>query len=315
MEEVKQRPICHRAEDLVTYLYGEATAAEALDFGKHLQQCDACRGEFAVFNQLHDSIVTWRNEALGATFDSRAVAIDSTVESRQFVRHGRKLPALAALREFFTVSPLWLRGATAFAALLLCALIVLVASRTWQRDTSTTLYDQKFENAVNNRLNEKLTELNRQRTAVEFALDKTTSSPSAPQISSFSWNTTPTANQNFSGTITGTNFVAGTRVWFCVNGTNTCYQPRTADVAVSSSTQLNVSNVNLSAGLWQLHLETPDVKFSPKSVADARPPARIKLLTRQEREQLAADLRLTNPAEEEEMQLALPEQDQQRPNQ
>ena len=38
-------------------------------------------------------------------------------------------------------------------------------------------------------------------------------------------------------------------------------------------------------------------------------------LSRQEREQLAADLRLTNPAEEEEMQLALPEQDQQRPNQ
>jgi hypothetical protein len=38
-------------------------------------------------------------------------------------------------------------------------------------------------------------------------------------------------------------------------------------------------------------------------------------LSRQEREQLAADLRVTNPAEEEEMQLALPEQDQQRPNQ
>ena len=43
--------------------------------------------------------------------------------------------------------------------------------------------------------------------------------------------------------------------------------------------------------------------------------ARSRRLNRQEREQLAADLRLTNPAEEEEMQLALPEQDQQRPNQ
>src|SRR2546421_7756336 len=106
MHEVKQRPACHRAEDLVTYLYGEAGEADALDFGKHLQQCDACRSEFGVFNQVHDSILTWRNEALGVAFDPRAVAIDSAVESNQFVRHERKLSALAALREFFTVSPL-----------------------------------------------------------------------------------------------------------------------------------------------------------------------------------------------------------------
>jgi ABC-type amino acid transport substrate-binding protein len=43
------------------------------------------------------------------------------------------LPALAALREFFSVSPLWLRGATAFAALLLCVLAVLTVSRLSQR--------------------------------------------------------------------------------------------------------------------------------------------------------------------------------------
>ena len=119
MHEVKQRPACHRAEDLVTYLYGEASEADALDFSKHLEQCDACRSEFGVFNQVHESILTWRNEALGAAFDARAVAIDSPVELSQFVRHERKLSARAALREFFTVSPLWLRGATAFAALLL----------------------------------------------------------------------------------------------------------------------------------------------------------------------------------------------------
>ena len=98
MHEVKQRPACHRAEDLVTYLYGEASEADALDFSKHLEQCDACRSEFGVFNQVHESILTWRNEALGAAFDPRAIAIDSAVESNQFVRHERKLSALAELR-------------------------------------------------------------------------------------------------------------------------------------------------------------------------------------------------------------------------
>jgi hypothetical protein len=41
------------------------------------------------------------------------------------------------LREFFSVSPLWLRGATAFASLLLCALIVFAVSRAWQQPAAT----------------------------------------------------------------------------------------------------------------------------------------------------------------------------------
>ena len=46
MQDLNQRPVCHRAEDLVTYLYGEADEPEASDFRAHLQQCDACRNEF-----------------------------------------------------------------------------------------------------------------------------------------------------------------------------------------------------------------------------------------------------------------------------
>src|SRR5689334_16242174 len=121
MEEINQRPLCHRAEDLVSYLYGEANDADGADFRNHLQQCDACRSEFTVFNQVHESIVLWRNEALGASFHPAAVVSESTIDTREFVPRERKLSALAALREFFSVSPLWLRGATAFAGLLLCA--------------------------------------------------------------------------------------------------------------------------------------------------------------------------------------------------
>ena len=132
MRELNERPVCHRAEDLVTYLYGEAGDSDARDFREHLRQCDACRNEFAVFNQMHESIVLWRDEALGASFSPAAVLAEPAADPNQFVRQGRKLPALAALREFFNVSPLWLRGATAFAGLLLCVLAGLTIYRVFE---------------------------------------------------------------------------------------------------------------------------------------------------------------------------------------
>jgi anti-sigma factor RsiW len=133
MQDSNQRPVCHRAEDLVTYLYGEAGEPEASDFRAHLQQCDACRSEVATFGQLHESILVWRNEALGTSFSPAAIVTEPAVHSTEFVRHERKLSALAALREFFNVSPLWLRGATAFAGLLLCALAIFAIYRSWER--------------------------------------------------------------------------------------------------------------------------------------------------------------------------------------
>ena len=133
MTDINERPVCHRAEDLVTYLYGEASEVEAKDFAVHLQQCDSCRSEFGVFRQVHESLLLWRNEALGSAFNPAVVPVDSTVESAPFVRHARKLTAFDALREFFSVSPLWLRAATAFAALLFCALGLLTISRSWNR--------------------------------------------------------------------------------------------------------------------------------------------------------------------------------------
>jgi anti-sigma factor RsiW len=133
MQDLNGRPVCHRAEDLVTYLYGEASESEARDFRAHLQQCDACGSEFAAFDQMHESILVWRNEALGASFTPAAVVAEPSVAATQFTRPERRLSATAALREFFSVSPLWLRGATAFAGLLLCALLIFAISRSWQK--------------------------------------------------------------------------------------------------------------------------------------------------------------------------------------
>ena len=164
MQNGNERPICHRAEDLVTYLYGEATAEEARDFTSHMQQCDACRAEFSVFNQVHESIVTWRNQALG-TIAAPAAAREISFVAPEIVQHGRRLPALAALREFFSVSPLWLRGATAFAGVLLCALLIFAAARLWQQPTSNGDKEAKytevqFQQAVEKKVAEQVAKLN-----------------------------------------------------------------------------------------------------------------------------------------------------------
>jgi hypothetical protein len=87
--------------------------------------------------------------------------------------------------------------------------------------------------------------------------EQISSSVSPPTIEGYNWSTTPTANQPFNGTITGTGFVAnGTQVFFCVNGTGTCYQHPAAGVTVNSSTSLSVSNVNLGAGSYQIYVLT-----------------------------------------------------------
>ncbi len=190
MRTINERPVCHRSEDLVTYLYNEASAAEAQDFATHIETCEACRAEFAVFSQVHESILLWRNEALGSAFSPAPQAVqvlaEATTDSRQFVRHERKLPALAALREFFSVSPLWLRGATAFAALLLCVLAVLAISRLSQRPNQVANLDSKlkysqqdFDQALQKGIDEQVAKLSRENSPMKGESTGTVKSKSA----------------------------------------------------------------------------------------------------------------------------------------
>ncbi|HXI61628.1 MAG TPA: zf-HC2 domain-containing protein, partial [Pyrinomonadaceae bacterium] len=170
---MSERPVCHRAEDLVTYLYGEASEADALDFRNHLRQCDSCRSEFTVFNQVHQSIETWRNEALGASFNPAPTPAAVAIEPTPVIHHERRVSALAALREFFTVAPLWLRGATAFAALLFCVLGVMMIARLSDKPVATAnnrqdekMYtQQQVEAEVNKAVERKVAELSNNKDA------------------------------------------------------------------------------------------------------------------------------------------------------
>ena len=232
MENINERPICHRAEELVTYLYGEASEADARDFRNHLQQCDSCHSEFGIFNQVHESIVLWRNEALGASFNP-AATVQPAVDASQFGPPERKLSALAALREFFTVSPLWLRGATAMAGLLLCALVLFAVFRAPQpapvvrtSGEEKVFTKSEMEAEVARQIKIQTDKIQQQAAA------QSSNPPAAPRT-----------------------------------------QPR-AEVAT---------------------VHTP-------------PRPRVKGLTRQEREQLAADLRLIPGPDDDELPFALPEQ-------
>lgn len=119
-------PTCEYASDLIAFLYGESDEREARDFQLHLQQCSSCREEAASFGAVRESIMAWRNEAL-AGFVSTPVTAQPQTKS-----------ALAALRQFFELSPLWLKGATAFTAIMFCVLAGLVLFRSEKNHVSPT---------------------------------------------------------------------------------------------------------------------------------------------------------------------------------
>lgn len=133
MSEITQS--CARASDLVAYLYGEASASEARDFKSHLNACHTCRAELAAFSEVREAVGAWREQAL---HPMTATALGTNAARAQRAHEAApKRSALAALREFFTLSPMWLRGATAFAALLLIALLVITVMRFSEHKDST----------------------------------------------------------------------------------------------------------------------------------------------------------------------------------
>src|SRR4051794_37281187 len=98
MKERDHSPRCERAMDLIAFSYNEADEQEARDFQLHLRECNTCREEAESFGVVRESIGAWRDEAL-AGFVSTPVATKTARKS-----------ALAALRQFFDLSPLWLKG-------------------------------------------------------------------------------------------------------------------------------------------------------------------------------------------------------------
>jgi anti-sigma factor RsiW len=142
MNETNNSLSCERASDLIAFLYNEATPSETRDFELHLKDCGDCRQEVASFGLVRESITAWRDEALSG-FVSTPVA--TTRKS-----------ALAALRQFIDLSPLWLKGATAFAVVVFCVLAALAIVRVQTNKTKVNTGAVYTEQDVNRIVKEAL---------------------------------------------------------------------------------------------------------------------------------------------------------------
>jgi anti-sigma factor RsiW len=126
MNKIQETNPCGRGEQLVGYLYGEATQTERAGFEQHLSQCAACRDELTAFSQVRESVGEWRAELL--THAPGAVASDSitaTAPPPTLNVEPARRSAWDALRAFFALSPAWLRFGSVAAMLLVCALAAL----------------------------------------------------------------------------------------------------------------------------------------------------------------------------------------------
>src|SRR3569832_417731 len=143
MKETMKSPSCERAPDLVAFIYRELDERETLEYQQHLRECGQCREEVGSLGVVRESITAWRDEAL-AGFVSTPVKTEPLKS------------AIAALRQFFDLSPLWLKGATALVVLAFFVLagLAMIKLRT---NNVPTVADAKYtEQDVNQIVNEAL---------------------------------------------------------------------------------------------------------------------------------------------------------------
>ncbi|HEX7174094.1 MAG TPA: hypothetical protein VF240_02255 [Pyrinomonadaceae bacterium] len=124
---------CARGGDLLAYLYNEATVEESRFFTRHLDSCAVCRDELVAFGGVRERVGAWRDEVMSGAPKVDLSGALSQAPATSYDPPARRRRARVALREFFALSPLWLRAGTATAALVVCALAALVLARTEMR--------------------------------------------------------------------------------------------------------------------------------------------------------------------------------------
>jgi anti-sigma factor RsiW len=136
MNKIQETNPCGHAEQLVNYLYGESGATERAGFEQHLAACAACRDELRAFGQVREAVGAWRAELLTsvpafahAGLSTTEVAVSPADAARRNIV-GMRSPrsAWGALREFFTLSPAWLRFGAVAASLVVSALAALAVA-------------------------------------------------------------------------------------------------------------------------------------------------------------------------------------------
>lgn len=158
---------CGRNDDLIAFLYHELGEKDARDFQRHMRECARCESEVASLGEIRESIVSWRDASLSAAWSAGAV------NDRQFASAAAPIrpSALAAIRKFFSLSPMWMKGAAAFASLLFCLCAVLAIAYLRDRTSvvvqspSDKIYSkQELDTEVARAVQKKADELKKQAT-------------------------------------------------------------------------------------------------------------------------------------------------------
>ena len=104
MSENQKSPACSNHEDLVSYLYGEASAEQSSRVEAHLASCSRCDEEIASFRLVRSALQEWELN------DMPIVRVALPPQRRS---------ATAVLKELFGVAPLWAKAFSGLAAAML----------------------------------------------------------------------------------------------------------------------------------------------------------------------------------------------------
>lgn len=93
-----------------------------------------------------------------------------------------------------------------------------------------------------------------------FSVFTPTGGPIQPTLVSVTWiPLVPLSTSALSGVLRGTNFVANlTKVFACTYPSNSCVQIPAESIKLVSPSEINISNVRLTKGTWNLYAETPN---------------------------------------------------------
>lgn len=130
---------CERENDLIAFLYGEIDERAAADFERHVMNCADCESELGAFKQIRSSVVAWRRETVGAAIATSASASSAVTKASDL----GKPSGMAALRQFFDLSPLWIKGSIAFASVLFCVVSALALAHLFENPKPVVAGEEK----------------------------------------------------------------------------------------------------------------------------------------------------------------------------
>ena len=138
----KHHSSCAYAEQIVSYLYEEASSAEKIDFETHLETCARCADELSGFDFVRSSISQWRIEEISA-LEMPALEIPLWQSTGVVKTENVRVSWLENLKRVFSLSPKLAFGSAALAAVIACAGLVFIALNFSAKDNIAAVDDQK----------------------------------------------------------------------------------------------------------------------------------------------------------------------------